>query len=293
MQQRRAALRRRTIGYVFQRLNLVPGLTAVENVMLPLELDGVGGRKARTKARRRARRSRPRPTARSLSRRLLRRSAATHRHRARIVGTRRLLLADEPTGSLDKRDRRCGHRAHREPAGANTGHRSRARHPRATLRGLGRSRRVHAGRAHRRCDRTGDSGRGRCAVSRGFRLATRLARREVVRRPGRTMLVALLVAVPVMCMAVAAVPVRTDDLTALQDFRLHFGDRADITVSDLRPLTPDVLPPGARGPVLGELAADPHGRRRTGPRHSPTSRCTIRSPRESCTSSTVACPRRR
>ena len=43
----RSSLRRRDVGYVFQRLNLVAGLTAVENVTLPLELDGVGRRAAR------------------------------------------------------------------------------------------------------------------------------------------------------------------------------------------------------------------------------------------------------
>jgi ABC-type lipoprotein export system ATPase subunit len=45
-----ATLRRRDVGYVFQRLNLVPSLTAVENVMLPLELDGIGSRAARQTA---------------------------------------------------------------------------------------------------------------------------------------------------------------------------------------------------------------------------------------------------
>src|SRR5205809_309520 len=43
----RARLRRRSIGYVFQDFNLLPGLTAAENVTLPLELDGMPARKAR------------------------------------------------------------------------------------------------------------------------------------------------------------------------------------------------------------------------------------------------------
>src|ERR1700761_6281609 len=36
----RAAVRARHVGFVFQSFHLIPSLTAVENVMLPLELDG-------------------------------------------------------------------------------------------------------------------------------------------------------------------------------------------------------------------------------------------------------------
>src|SRR5262249_61440510 len=42
----KAALRRRSLGFVFQDFNLLAGLTAVENVALPLELDGGSARRA-------------------------------------------------------------------------------------------------------------------------------------------------------------------------------------------------------------------------------------------------------
>ena len=46
----RARLRRRSIGYVFQDFNLLAGLTAAENVSLPLELDGTRSKAARVAA---------------------------------------------------------------------------------------------------------------------------------------------------------------------------------------------------------------------------------------------------
>ncbi len=46
----RSLLRRRDVGYVFQRLNLIPALSALENVMLPLEVDGVRVREAKQRA---------------------------------------------------------------------------------------------------------------------------------------------------------------------------------------------------------------------------------------------------
>ena len=53
--QRQGRLRRRTIGYVFQDFNLLAGLTAAENVTLPLELDGVSGEESSGRGNGRAR----------------------------------------------------------------------------------------------------------------------------------------------------------------------------------------------------------------------------------------------
>lgn len=97
----KAALRRRSIGFVFQDFNLLAGLTALENVTLPLELDGVTSRRARSQARRAL-------DTLGLSDRgshFPDELSGGERQRVAIaravVGDRRLLLADEPSGALD------------------------------------------------------------------------------------------------------------------------------------------------------------------------------------------------
>jgi putative ABC transport system ATP-binding protein len=96
-----ARLRRRRIGYVFQDFNLLAGFTALENVTVPLELDGRSAKAART-------------TGMNALAELGLADRAHHfpdelsggeRQRVAIaravVGDRTLLLADEPTGALD------------------------------------------------------------------------------------------------------------------------------------------------------------------------------------------------
>lgn len=95
----RAALRARLLGFVFQSFQLLPAFTALENVMLPLEL--AGGADAEAQARQMLRRvglgDRLRHYPKHLSGGEQQRVALA---RAFVVRPR-LLLADEPTGNLD------------------------------------------------------------------------------------------------------------------------------------------------------------------------------------------------
>jgi putative ABC transport system ATP-binding protein len=96
-----AELRRRRVGYVFQDRNLLPQLTAAENVVLPLELDGLRSGAARAQA-----------TAllgelglADLADRFPDDLSGGEQQRVAVarglVGPRSVLLADEPTASLD------------------------------------------------------------------------------------------------------------------------------------------------------------------------------------------------
>ncbi|CAN5862934.1 ABC transporter ATP-binding protein [soil metagenome] len=96
-----AVLRRRVVGYVFQDLNLLAGLTARENISLPMELDGRPARETLAAAN---------AVLESLGLaelgdRFPNDLSGGEQQRVAIgralIGGRKILLADEPTGALD------------------------------------------------------------------------------------------------------------------------------------------------------------------------------------------------
>ncbi len=97
----RAVIRRQSVGYVFQDFNLLPALTAAENVAFPLELDGW----SRKRVRQAALVSLEETGVAQLADRRPEDMSGGQAQRVAIacalVGPRRLLLADEPTGALD------------------------------------------------------------------------------------------------------------------------------------------------------------------------------------------------
>jgi putative ABC transport system ATP-binding protein len=97
----RAALRRRSIGYVFQDFNLLAGLTVLENVTLPLELDGTSSGAARDAGLD----ALERLGIAELAPRFPDDLSGGERQRVAIaraiIGDRHVLLADEPSGALD------------------------------------------------------------------------------------------------------------------------------------------------------------------------------------------------
>lgn len=114
------AFRRNAVGFVFQSFNLIPNLSALENVMLPMEFAGV----ERDERRRRAESLLDQV---GLSGRLTHRPrelSGGEQQRVAIARARannpRLILADEPTGNLDSKTGRVIYELLKEIAATRT-----------------------------------------------------------------------------------------------------------------------------------------------------------------------------
>lgn len=97
----RTLLRRRRIGFIFQSFNLLPTLSAEENVTLPLLLDGVGAVEARRRALEMLRRVGMAHRAGHVPAKLSGGEQQRVAIARAIVGDAAAILADEPTAALD------------------------------------------------------------------------------------------------------------------------------------------------------------------------------------------------
>lgn len=119
-QQQLTQFRRQTVGFVFQTFNLIPNLTALENVTLPMEFNSVpkGERNGRAKALLErfnlGQRMNHRP--RELSGGEMQRVAIARA----VANAPRVVLADEPTGNLDSRSGQIVYELLREIAAERT-----------------------------------------------------------------------------------------------------------------------------------------------------------------------------
>jgi putative ABC transport system ATP-binding protein len=97
-----ARVRRVAVGYVFQQFNLLPSLTAAENISLPLELDGMKPAEARALAEK----ALEEVEMAGMADRYPDQLSGGEQQRVAIarglIGPRSVLLADEPTGALDE-----------------------------------------------------------------------------------------------------------------------------------------------------------------------------------------------
>ncbi len=229
-----AALRRRSVGYVFQDLNLITSLTAAENVMLPRELDGVRSRKARAEAMAVL----TEIGAESLADRFPDELSGGQRQRVAIAralgGERRLLLADEPTGALDTPtgDEILRLLAARCAAGASVllvTHEPR-------LRRLGRPGGLPARRRDRRRHRPADGERPMSALV----AALRISRRGVWRARGRSALIMVMIGLPVLVISGLLVTYATSTLDAEEGI----GSRLGAADAGLVQTPPGTIDPG-------------------------------------------------